>query len=78
MQRMAALRTIRTWMLGWVNGLYGLLALACLIYCLPLLAAGDQWGAGDWDQFTFRYATPRQALLHDGQLPLWNNEIFDD
>ena len=72
MQRMAALRTIGNWMWGWVHGLNGLLALACLVYCLPLLLAGDQWGAGDWDQFTFRAATPRVALLHDGQLPLWN------
>jgi len=53
-------------------GVYGLLVAASLVYCLPLLISRDQWGRGDWDQFSFRYETPRVAMLRDGQLPLWN------
>jgi hypothetical protein len=30
------------------------------------------WGRRDWDQFTFRYETPRLALLRDRVLPTWN------
>ncbi|MGD0897622.1 MAG: hypothetical protein ABR915_07280 [Thermoguttaceae bacterium] len=48
------------------------LILASLVYCLPLFLQWDGWGRGDWDQSTFRYLTPRLAMLRDGQLPLWN------
>jgi hypothetical protein len=48
------------------------LIIATLLYC-PLLFTGlDSYGRRDWDQFTFRYETPRAALLRDHQLPLWN------
>ena len=55
-----------------VFSVYGLLVLASLAYCPYLFTGLDQWGRGDWDQFTFRFATPRVAMLRDGQLPLWN------
>jgi len=55
---------------------YGLLVLASVVYCTCLFSdifgGQQQWGRGDWDQFTFRFATPRTAILRDGQLPLWN------
>lgn len=52
--------------------LYLALVVAALILC-PLLFTGfDRYGRRDWDQFTFRYETPRTALLRDKQLPLWN------
>lgn len=51
---------------------YGLLVLASVVYGGGLLTGLDDWGRGDWDQFTFRFATPRTAMLRDGQLPLWN------
>jgi len=50
----------------------GLLVLASFVYGACLLTGPDQWGRADWDQFTFRFATPRPAMLRDGQLPLWN------
>ena len=51
---------------------YLALIAATLLYC-PLLFSGlDRYGRHDWDQFTFRYETPRLALLRDRQLPLWN------
>jgi len=51
---------------------YIALIIASLLYC-PLLFTGlDRYGRHDWDQFTFRYETPRVALLRDHQLPLWN------
>ncbi len=53
-------------------GVYGLLVLASVVYCLLLFSGLDHWGRGDWDQFTFRFETPRTAILRDGQLPLWN------
>lgn len=52
--------------------LYGLLVLASVVYCGCLFSGLDQWGRGDWDQFSFRYETPRLALLRDHQVPLWN------
>jgi len=52
--------------------LYGLLVLASVVYGACLFTGLDQWGRGDWDQFSFRYETPRRALLHYRQLPLWN------
>jgi len=52
--------------------LYGLLVVASAVYSACLFTGLDQWGRGDWDQFSFRYETPRRALLHYGQLPLWN------
>ncbi len=52
--------------------IYALLVLASVVYCAPLLTGTDLWGRGDWDQFGFRYATPRVAMLRDLQLPLWN------
>ena len=55
---------------AWI--LYGLLVLASAVYCLGLFSGLDQWGRGDWDQFSFRYETPRTAMLRDRQLPLWN------
>jgi len=51
---------------------YGLLLLVSLAYGLPLLSRPDYWGRCDWDQFSFRYATPQLAMLRDRQLPLWN------
>jgi len=30
------------------------------------------WGAMDWDQFTFWYAVPRDTMLRYCQFPLWN------
>jgi len=55
-----------------VFSVYSLLVAASVVYCLPLLTSTDHWGRGDWDQFSFRYETPRVAMLRDGQLPLWN------
>ena len=49
-----------------------LLIAATLIYCAPLFTNLGNWGRQDWDQFTFRYATPRLALLRDHALPAWN------
>ena len=49
-----------------------LLTAATILYCLPLFSRLDHYGRDDWDQFTFRYETPRVALLRDHQLPLWN------
>lgn len=43
-----------------------------VLECAPLFARLDHYGRADWDQFTFRYETPRVALLRDHQLPLWN------
>jgi len=55
---------------------YGLLVAASVVYgsCLftDLFGGQQHWGRGDWDQFTFRFATPRTAMLRDGQLPFWN------
>ncbi len=45
---------------------------ASVLFCLPLFGQPDNWGRQDWDQFTFRYETPRVALLRDHQLPAWN------
>ncbi|MHC4180624.1 MAG: hypothetical protein ACYSWU_24255, partial [Planctomycetota bacterium] len=56
----------------WAWSVYGLLLLASVVYCACLFRGSDQWGRGDWDQFSFRYETPRRALLAEGQLPLWN------
>ena len=53
-------------------GVYGLLLAASLAYCPMLFSGLDQWGRGDWDQFTFRFDTPRTAMLRDGELPAWN------
>jgi hypothetical protein len=53
-------------------GVYAALVLATVLYC-PLLFSGlDHFGRRDWDQFSFRYETPRLALLRDHQLPTWN------
>ena len=38
----------------------------------PLFHRLDHYGRVDWDQFTFRYETPRIAMLRDHQLPFWN------
>lgn len=59
-------------MSGKAWSLHGLLVLASVAYCPWLFTGLDRWGRGDWDQFSFRYETPRVALLRDGQLPLWN------
>ncbi len=48
------------------------LAAASTLFCLPLFGNLDRWGRQDWDQFTFRYETPRLALLRDHALPTWN------
>lgn len=49
-----------------------LLIVASLVYCAPLFSNIDRWGRQDWDQFMFRYETPRVALLRDHVLPAWN------
>ena len=49
-----------------------ILIAATLIYCAPLFTNLANWGRQDWDQFTFRYETPRLALLRDHVLPTWN------
>lgn len=49
-----------------------LLVAASIVYCAPLFAHLDWYGWQDWDQFTFRYETPRVALLRDWQWPVWN------
>ena len=49
-----------------------LLVAASTLYCAPLFLRLDHWGREDWDQFTFRYDTPRVALLRDHVLPTWN------
>ena len=72
LQRMAVLRLLANLPSRFVRSLYGLLTLACLVYWVPLLMNLDQWGRGDWDQFSLRYATARAAMLRDWQLPLWN------
>ncbi len=54
------------------GSVYGLLVLASIAFCPYFFTGLDQWGRGDWDQFTFRFETPRVAMLRDGQLPLWN------
>ena len=52
--------------------MYVALIIASLLYCPLLFSNPDRYGRNDWDQFSFRYETPRQALLRDHQLPLWN------
>jgi len=49
-----------------------LLVAASVLYCAPLFSNLDNWGREDWDQFTFRYETPRVAILRDHVLPTWN------
>jgi hypothetical protein len=49
-----------------------LLVAASILYSLPLFDNLDWGGRRDWDQFTFRYETPRVALLRDHTLPAWN------
>jgi hypothetical protein len=49
-----------------------LLVAASILYSLPLFDNLDWGGRRDWDQFTFRYETPRLALLRDHTLPAWN------
>lgn len=49
-----------------------LLSAAAVFYCAPLFVNLDALGWQDWDQFTFRYETPRVALLRDHQWPVWN------
>ncbi len=51
---------------------YGLLIAATLLYCPLLFADLENHGRIDWDQFSFRYESPRVALLRDQQVPLWN------
>jgi len=51
---------------------YLALIVAALLYSPMLFSGLDQYGRRDWDQFTFRYETPRVALLRDHQWPLWN------
>ena len=52
--------------------LYVLLTIAAVLFCVPLFSRLDYHGRSDWDQYTFRYETPRVALLRDHQLPFWN------
>jgi len=52
--------------------LYGLLILAAVVWGAPLFTGLEQWGRGDWDQFSFRYGTARKAWLDHHQLPTWN------
>jgi hypothetical protein len=52
--------------------LYVLLTIASVLFCVPLFSGLDYHGRSDWDQYTFRYETPRVALLRDHQLPFWN------
>jgi len=49
-----------------------ILIAASVVYCAPLFTSLDWYGWQDWDQFTFRYETPRVALLRDLQWPVWN------
>ena len=49
-----------------------LLIVASAVYCAPLFANLDKGGRQDWDQFSFRYETPRLAILRDHVLPTWN------
>lgn len=49
-----------------------LLVLASVLLCAPLFLNLRNGGRADWDQFTFRYETPRVALLRDRVLPVWN------
>ena len=69
---MAGVRVVGGKLLRAACSVYGLLVLAAVAYCWCLLTAPGQWGRGDWDQFAFRFQTPRVAILRDGQLPLWN------
>ena len=48
------------------------LVAASVIFCLPLFENPDQTGRQDWDQFTFRYETPRLAMVRDYEVPAWN------
>lgn len=48
------------------------LIVAAVLYCAPLFSNLNNWGRQDWDQFTFRYETPRLSLLQDHALPAWN------
>jgi len=52
--------------------MYLALIVASLLYCAPLFNGINNYGRNDWDQFSFRYETPRLALLRDHQLPFWN------
>ncbi|MGH9383212.1 MAG: hypothetical protein ACRD2N_02820 [Vicinamibacterales bacterium] len=54
----------------WPSALF--LVVASALFCAPLFANLDDWGRQDWDQFWFRYETPRLALLRDHVLPAWN------
>ena len=50
-----------------------LLVAMSVTYCGVLVTDGwGNWGRKDWDQATFRYETPRTAILRDHQLPMWN------
>jgi hypothetical protein len=55
---------------GWLVG--AALVAASVAACIPLFDGLDRWGRQDWDQFTFRYETPRVALLRDHVAPTWN------
>lgn len=46
--------------------------LASIIYSYPLLQDIKNWGAMDWDQYTFWHAVPREVILRYHQFPLWN------
>ena len=64
---------MRTW--GRMDGhrrVYFALVIVALLQSAPLFGGLDRFGRRDWDQLSFRYETPRVALLRDHQLPLWN------
>ncbi len=52
-----------------LSTLYGLLA---TFFCLPLFAAPNALGRGDWDQHLFYYAAVVKSVVEYGQLPFWN------
>ena len=49
-----------------------MLILVAILAGAPLFSGWQKQGRRDWDQFTFRYETPRLAIVRDHQIPFWN------
>jgi hypothetical protein len=53
-------------------GAFLLMALAGLLFVLPVLRNLDYWGVQDWDVSLMYRAVPRATILEYRQFPLWN------
>lgn len=47
-------------------------SVVAVVYVFPVLSDISYWGHGDWDQFAFWNAVPRETILRYRQFPLWN------